>query len=55
MSAIEQVLASVGIGAAQLNLRVDSVVCPRGGEVIGCVELVGGIVSQKIESVWVRL
>ncbi len=55
MPLIEQLLASVGVGAATLTLQVDSAVCPRGGEIEGRLALEGGDVEQRIESLTVRL
>ena len=48
---LKNLLASVGIGAAALTLRLESVVRPRGGDIQGCFVLEGGDVAQYIESI----
>jgi sporulation-control protein len=55
MSTIDQLLAAVGVGSAQVELRLDAGVWPRGGELTGMLVLNGGVVAQNIESLTVRL
>lgn len=55
MSALEQLLAAVGVGATQLTLALDAGVWPRGARITGSVLLEGGAVDQQIKSLAVRL
>lgn len=52
---LKQLLAAVGIGMAEIKVSLDQTVHPRGSEITGSVELVGGIASQRIERIVLEL
>src|SRR4051794_24475550 len=52
---IANLAASIGIGAAQFQIHLPTKYCPRGTNVSGQVELVGGHVPQHVEFLSVSL
>ena len=55
MATLEQLLASVGIGAATLTLRVDGKRFVRGTRVHGTLDVAGGDVAQRVETLSIAL
>jgi sporulation-control protein spo0M len=55
MSAIQRLLARLGIGSAELEVALDAAAHPRGSSVLGTIRLRGGDVAQRIDTLTVAL
>jgi sporulation-control protein len=55
MSFFNKVLASVGIGSAKVDTKLDSDTVVPGGEIRGVVEIQGGNVEQRIDDIYLTL
>ena len=51
MAQWEKMLASVGVGAAKMTVHLEEATQPRGSELRGTVELLGGNVPQHVEGI----
>ncbi|MBP2241224.1 sporulation-control protein [Cytobacillus eiseniae] len=55
MSLFNKMLASVGIGSAKVDTKLESEIVSPGGELRGIVEIQGGNVEQRIEDIYLSL
>ncbi|MGP0584496.1 sporulation protein [Paenibacillus timonensis] len=55
MSFFKKMLASVGIGSAQVNTELDTIEVRLGGEISGTIDVEGGQTDQTIGNIYVKL